>query len=183
MSTRAVHENLRMAESPIPYSERVGRSKLSVFRDGSVFLRSILWTALSYNPVRILGWIGVAGVLLAAGRRRGPGGGAAERRRPSLGPWEVASLFGALVAAVAGISVFALGSTFNYLVSLFYQTPVRQGLFGRPMFTPSLDHHFGWMGILVLLRSAWWRRSSAWGWGCRAGRSPGCGCTCWAAPC
>jgi len=67
-----------------------------------------------------------------------------------LGPWEVASLFGALVAAVGGISVFALGSTFNYLVSLFYQTPVRQGLFGRPLFTPSLDHHFGWMGAVVL---------------------------------
>jgi hypothetical protein len=149
MSTRAVHENIRMAETPIPYSERVGRSKLSVFRDGSMFLRSILWTALSYNPVRILGWIGVAGVLLAAGV-----GGALLTARLSgvttLGPWEVASLFGALVAAVGGISVFALGSTFNYLVSLFYQTPVRQGLFGRPLFTPSLDHHFGWMGAVVL---------------------------------
>lgn len=145
MSTRAVHENIRMAETPIPYSERVGRSKLSVFRDGSMFLRSILWTAMSYNPVRILGWIGVAGMLLAAGV-----GGALVTARLSgvttLGPWEVASLFGALVAAVGGISIFALGSTFNYLVSLFYQTPVRQGLFGRPLFTPSLDHHFGWMG-------------------------------------
>jgi len=149
MSTRAVHENIRMAETPIPYSERVGRSKLSVFRDGSMFLRSILWTALGYNPVRILGWIGVAGMLLAAGV-----GGALVMARLSgvttLGPWEVASLFGALVAAVGGISVFALGSTFNYLVSLFYQTPVRQGLFGRPLFTPSLDHHFGWMGAVVL---------------------------------
>lgn len=149
MSTRAVHENIRMAETPIPYSERVGRSKLSVFRDGSMFLRSILWTALGYNPVRILGWIGVAGMLLAAGV-----GGALVMARLSgvttLGPWEVASLFGALVAAVGGISVFALGSTFNYLVSLFYQTPVRQGLFGRPLFTPSLDHHFGWMGAVLL---------------------------------
>jgi len=149
MSTRAVHENIRMAETPIPYSERVGRSKLSVFRDGSMFLRSILWTALGYNPVRILGWIGVAGMLLAAGV-----GGALVMARLSgvttLGPWEVTSLFGALVAAVGGISVFALGSTFNYLVSLFYQTPVRQGLFGRPLFTPSLDHHFGWMGAVVL---------------------------------
>jgi hypothetical protein len=114
-----------------------------------MFLRSILWTAMSYNPVRILGWIGVAGVLLAAGV-----GGALVAARLSgvtvLGPWEVASLFGALVAAVVGISVFALGSTFNYLVSLFYETPVRQGLFGRPLFTPSLDHHFGWIGIVVM---------------------------------
>jgi hypothetical protein len=150
MSTRAVHENVRMAECPIPYSERVGRSKLSVFRDGSVFLRSILWTALSYNPVRILGWIGVAGVLasmavgaaLVAARLSGV---------TSLGAWEVGSLFAALVAAVGGISIFALGATFNYLVSLFYRTPVRQGLFGRPILTPSLDHYFGWIGILAVL--------------------------------
>lgn len=150
MSTRAVHENVLMAEVPIPYSERIGRSKLSVFRDGSVFLRSILWTALSYNPVRILGWIGLAGIGLAGvvtaglvvARLRGV---------TSLGPWEVASLFAALVASVTGISVFALGSTFNYLVSLFYKAPVRQGLFGRPVFTPSLDHYFGWLGMGALI--------------------------------
>ena len=50
-----------------------------------------------------------------------------------LGPWGVAALFTALVAAVAGLSVFALGVTFNYLVTLFYKRPVRQGLFGRPL--------------------------------------------------
>src|SRR6185436_13435987 len=43
---------------------------------------------------------------------------------------------------------FILGVTFNYLVSLFYQQPVRQGLFGRPIFKTPLDHHFGWMGLL-----------------------------------
>jgi len=51
---------------PIPYSERVGHSKLSVVRDGSLFLRSIIWTALSYNPVRVLGAIGLAGVAISA---------------------------------------------------------------------------------------------------------------------
>ena len=62
MSTRAIHEGIRMAEVPIPYSERLGRSKLSVVNDGSLFLRSMLWTALQYNPVRILGMLGIAGV-------------------------------------------------------------------------------------------------------------------------
>ena len=37
MSTRALHEQLKMVETPIPYSERVGRSKLSVVRDGMLF--------------------------------------------------------------------------------------------------------------------------------------------------
>jgi hypothetical protein len=53
-----------------------------------------------------------------------------------------------LDSAVAGISIFALGTTFNYLVSLFYEQPIRQGLFGKPIFTPSLDVHFGWMGLV-----------------------------------
>jgi glycosyltransferase involved in cell wall biosynthesis len=65
MSTRAIHEGIRMVEVPIPYSERLGRSKLSVVRDGRIFLESIIWTALAYNPVRIMGTIGLVGVGLA----------------------------------------------------------------------------------------------------------------------
>jgi glycosyltransferase involved in cell wall biosynthesis len=147
MSTRAIHEGIRMAEVPIPYSERVGRSKLSVFRDGSVFLQSMLWTVLTYNPVRILGVIGLGGVgvagLVALGLVAARLSGIT-----SLSPWGVAALFFALLSGVIGISVFALGATFNYLVSLFYKQPIRQGLFGRPLFNTSLDHHFGWFGII-----------------------------------
>jgi hypothetical protein len=69
----------------------------------------------------------------------------------SLGPWGVAALFWAVVSAVGGISVFALGATFNYLVSLFYQRPIHQGLFGKPIFKPSLDYYFGWLGLAALL--------------------------------
>jgi hypothetical protein len=149
MSTRAIHEGIRMAEVPIPYSERVGRSKLSVVRDGSIFLQSILWTVLTYNPVRILGLIGLGGMgiagLVAAGLVVARLNGIT-----TLGPWSVASLFAALVSGVIGISLFALGSTFNYLVSLFYKEPIRQGLFKRPLFNPPLDHHFGWVGLLGL---------------------------------
>lgn len=42
MSRRAISAGLRMAEVPITYDERVGRSKLSVPRDGVRFLWSIL---------------------------------------------------------------------------------------------------------------------------------------------
>ena len=62
MSTRALHEGVNIGEVPIPYSERVGRSKLSVIRDGRIFLQSMVWTVLSYNPVRILGMIGSLGI-------------------------------------------------------------------------------------------------------------------------
>lgn len=149
MSTRALHENIKMVEVPIPYSERVGRSKLSVVRDGSVFLQSIMWTVMTYNPVRIMGLVGLGGVVLAflvllglvIARLSGV---------TSLGTWGIAALYWALVSAVAGISIFALGATFNYLVSLFYKTPIRQGLFGKPVFDPPLESHFGWMGFVSL---------------------------------
>ena len=66
-----------------------------------------------------------------------------------LGPWGAFGVFGALVLAVAGVSIFSLGATFNYLVSLFHRRPVRQGLFGRPIFDPPLDRQFGWIGLVA----------------------------------
>ncbi|HZM24467.1 MAG TPA: glycosyltransferase family 2 protein [Anaerolineales bacterium] len=150
MSTRALHEGISIGEVPIPYSERVGRSKLSVIRDGRIFLQSMVWTVLSYNPVRILGMIGASGIGIAAlvflgiliARLQGI---------TTLGPWGVVALFLALISSVAGINIFALGVTFNYLVSLFYKKPIRQGLFGKPIFKAPLDLHFGWMGMVAVV--------------------------------
>lgn len=150
MSTRALHEDIHMVEVPIPYSERMGESKLSVVSDGSIFLQSIIWTVLTYNPVRILGMLGLVGVglafLVALGLVLARLNGIT-----TLGIWGVASLFIGLVAGVTGISIFALGATFNYLVSIFYKQPIRQGLFGRPLFKISLDRYFGWAGFVVLV--------------------------------
>jgi hypothetical protein len=150
MSTRAVHEHITMAEVPIPYSERMGRSKLSVVHDGTLFLQSMIWTALTYNPVRILGLIGAAGVVLAAliglGLVIARLSGITE-----LGAWGIAAVFTAMVSSVTGISLFALGITFNYMVTIFHKQPIRQGLFGKPVFKTPLNHHFGWMGGLALL--------------------------------
>ncbi len=147
MSTRSVHEGVRVVELPIAYSERVGRSKLRVVRDGVRFLQTVLWTALNYNPVRILGAMGLAlgalSVVLAAilvGLRIT---GVTE-----LSAWGVAAAFAAVVCALGGANLFALGATFNYLVSLFHRRPVRQGLFRKPVFRTPLDRHFWWLGLV-----------------------------------
>jgi len=149
MSTRALHEEIRMAEVAIPYSERVGRSKLSVVRDGTRYVQTITWTALNYNPVRILGGLalltlGMAGAIALAtlaARLLGV---------TTLGPLGAFALFSMLVLAVTGVSLFNLGATFNYLVALFHRRPVKQGLFGKPIFNPPLDRHFWWMGLAGL---------------------------------
>lgn len=150
MSTRAVHEGLQMAEVPIPYSERVGRSKLSVVHDGSLFLRSMLWTVLEYNPVRILGLLGLVGMAigllcvvgLAITRFSGV---------TVLTPWNVIALFGGAVSGMIGVNLFLLGIVFNYLVALFRGRPVQQGLFGKPIFRTPVDRHFSWMGLVALV--------------------------------
>jgi len=150
MSTRAIHEGIKMSEVPIPYSERVGRSKLNIIKDGMLFLNSMLWTVLTYNPARIFGFVGLAGMIIAlmiavgliASRLRGI---------TDIGPWGVAALFSALVIGVGGVSFFSFGAASNYLVSLFYRYPIRQGLLGKSFFKTPLEFHFGWFGIIISL--------------------------------
>ena len=148
MSIRALHEEIKWLEVPIPYKERVGRSKLSVVHDGMRFLETILWTALTYNPVRILGGIGLGlttvAMLIAVAIVGLRLSGVAQ-----LGPWGVAAVFVGGLCAFAGVTLFALGATSNYLVGLFHRNPIRQGLFGRPLLRVPLENHFGWMGVLV----------------------------------
>ena len=148
MSTRALHEQIKMVEVPIPYSERLGRSKLSVVKDGMRFAQSIVWTALNYNPVRPLGMIGLLALLIAGLI----GGGLIAERLAGVvqvSPLGAFALFSALVFAVAGVSILTLGMSFNYFVALFHKTPVQQGLLGRPLFNQRLDRHFGWLGLTL----------------------------------
>lgn len=148
MSTRAIHEGLQMVEVPIPYRERIGRSKLSVIRDGTLFLSSIVWTVLTYNPVQVLGLIGLTGIGLMTvilfgvvlARLQGI---------THLGPAGVAALFVALVAGITGIGVFALGIIFNYLVALISRQPPRQRFLGKTAVAAKISHHFGWIGWLM----------------------------------
>jgi hypothetical protein len=150
MSTRAVHERVTIAEVPIPYHERVGESKLSVTRDGMRFLSTMIATTLAYNPVRVFGVAGLGGIgfaaLVLAGLVTARWQGVT-----TLGPWGTLAVFAALVSAVGGVSLFAMGATFNYLVSLFYNRPIRQGLFRRPLVTRPIEQFFLPTGLAMLV--------------------------------
>jgi glycosyltransferase involved in cell wall biosynthesis len=148
MSTRALHEDVRMIEVPIKYEERDGESKLSVVKDGLRFLFSILGTAAVYNPVRLLGALSLVAVGLAA---------------LALLPWLMAVsngvqersiytnlLFLAMTLSIVAVNLFSIGTVFNYIVSLFHRRPIRQGLFGRPVFRKPLEHRFGIFGGVLL---------------------------------
>ena len=64
MTVRALLDpELNMGEVPMPYEERVGRSKLRVIQDGFRFLAAIIDTAATYRPQFFFGC--VAALLLA----------------------------------------------------------------------------------------------------------------------
>ncbi|GAB4110345.1 MAG: glycosyltransferase family 2 protein [Roseiflexaceae bacterium] len=147
MSTRALHENLKMVEMAIPYKERSGRSKLSVVKDGLRFFKSIVWTALTYNPVRIFGGLGaillVFGLVLA--------GLAAGLAIGGEGLWNFPMIFGALVLMVGGVTLYTTGTSFSYIVALFHKRPIRQGMFGPRGNGRKIEKHYWWLGILLLI--------------------------------
>jgi hypothetical protein len=150
MSTRAMHEPVHVVEVPIPYQERVGRSKLNVVRDGVRFLETMVWTAMTYNPVRILGLVGLAGIGMALAV-----GAALLFMRlngvTELGRLGTYAVFASVVCGAAGASIFALGASFNYLVSLFHRRPIRQGLFKHPIFRVPIEKLFLPSGIAATL--------------------------------
>ncbi|MCB0197218.1 MAG: glycosyltransferase family 2 protein, partial [Anaerolineae bacterium] len=159
MSTRAMHEQIKVVEVPIPYLERVGRSKLSVVEDGMRFLNSILMTALTYNPTRILGMIGTAlmglGVLSTTYRT-------ITRSKASRKDSQLVSWFAGLVLASAGASIFSIGALFNYVVSIFHKRPIRQGVFGTPIFKEPLESRFGWIGVGTIISGSLFYAVDVW---------------------
>ena len=62
-------------------------------------------------------------------------------------PWPAFRLLLILVLVVGGVNLLSVGTLFNYLVSLFHKRPIRQGLFGKPLFNIPLERHFIWMGL------------------------------------
>ena len=116
MSTRAVYEGVKMIEVPIPYKERIGASKLNPLKDGVRFLRSILWTALLYDPQRFFGTLGIA--MLAAALLLGLGPTFYYLQHRSLLEDSIYRLFAVLILSVAGVNVWAFGLTCQAILGL-----------------------------------------------------------------
>jgi glycosyltransferase involved in cell wall biosynthesis len=66
MSARAVLSGLRVIEIPMPYEERSGESKLSVWRDGVRFARAIIDGVLFFRPARLFLMAAAAALAIAA---------------------------------------------------------------------------------------------------------------------
>ncbi|HOG46437.1 MAG TPA: glycosyltransferase family 2 protein [Anaerolineae bacterium] len=71
MTVRALLSGVTIGQVVIPYYERVGRSKLSVLRDGVRFVRTIVREAHECDPGRIWAATGLAGALSLLGLTAG----------------------------------------------------------------------------------------------------------------
>lgn len=111
MTATAVFDpGLTLREVDMPYEERVGRSKLSVVKDGLRFLRCILDVCLLYRPLRLFG--PPALTLLALALVLGATIAWAKFVDPAhahLPRWYLFRMITALVAAALGLTLLMVG--------------------------------------------------------------------------
>ncbi|NOZ86171.1 MAG: glycosyltransferase family 2 protein [Deltaproteobacteria bacterium] len=150
MSTRALHEGLKIVEVPAPYEQRTGESKLSAVWDGWRFLAIILGTASRYNPLKLLGLggtillvlailLGIEPVLLFVKTGTEP-------------DWMIYRLATIEALLVLGTSMIFLGMYGNTLFSVLYgRPPHRNSMWGSLLLRPGPVKATGWIGLILVL--------------------------------
>jgi glycosyltransferase involved in cell wall biosynthesis len=124
MSARAVMQGMRILELPMPYAERVGRSKLSIVRDGLRFLRSIVDAVLVFAPTRMfnLAFLGCTVLLLILAVSP------VEHfvRNGEIEDWMIYRLMVCLLLATGGFTLLCTGVVADDLLFLTNQTGYRR---------------------------------------------------------
>ncbi len=177
MSTRAVHENLRMAEDsdPVQRARRAFEAQRLPGRVGLPALDSVDGAQL--QPGAHPGVDRCGRDAAGGGCRYGPGGGAAERLD---GPWTVGGCprsSGHSSRRWAGSASLRSDRRSTTWFRCSTKRPCDRDCSGaRCSPHPSTITSGGSESSSCW--PAWWRRSSAWGWEHPDGKSLGCGSTC-----
>ncbi len=130
MSTVTMQKGLRVVEVPTPYFSRVGQSKLRVIADGLAFLSSIVGVAISYNPLKFIGPLGVGCIAAALYLSLEPVVYYLQYRR--VEDDELYRLITISVLAVGGLHIINFGLFSNaILAQSFGEPPDRRSLLGR----------------------------------------------------
>lgn len=142
LSTRALYEGVRVLEIRIPYAERQGTSKLSTMKDGFRFLRTFILIALTYNPLKFFGLLGLVSLAMACYLGIAPVTYYALYRR--VEDWEIYRLFTILVLAIIGLQLINVGIIGNRLLGLVSGLPVEtRSILGR-LFLSRTISRVGW---------------------------------------
>lgn len=118
MTCKAVLSNgLTIAEVPMAYAERSGRSKLSVIRDGLRFLNTILELSLLYKPRKVMGSVGAGLLVLSGIYAFYP----IEYylRHARLEEWMIYRLLSIMVFVAVGLNIIAIGEMAESFLAAF----------------------------------------------------------------
>lgn len=130
MSTVTMQKGMRVLEVPTPYFARVGHSKLRVMADGLAFLSSIVGVAISYNPLKFIGPLGIACIVAALYLSAEPILYYLQYRR--VEDRELYRLITISVLAVSGLHIINFGLFSNALLAQSLgEAPDRRSLLGR----------------------------------------------------
>ncbi|MBN2381977.1 glycosyltransferase [bacterium] len=119
MTTRALHEGLKIVDVPITYHERVGASKLNAVRDGFKFLGSILRMTTHYNPLKFFGLLGFG--LIALGFLYGLGPIYHYFRFQQVPEDSIYRLLAILTFCLGGLQILAFGILANFTLGVFHK--------------------------------------------------------------
>jgi glycosyltransferase involved in cell wall biosynthesis len=139
---------LRLVEMPMPYHERLGRSKLRLIRDGLRFFRTILDTALTYRPFRLLGIAGLVALALGLGYGMLPL--TYYVRMGRLEEWMIYRLVAVTVALTVGVNLLAAGLVGQRTVELIHEDFRSPRGFRRVLDRVLLRHLLPWGALAAL---------------------------------
>ncbi|MFH1737357.1 MAG: glycosyltransferase family 2 protein [bacterium] len=135
MSCRAIFDpELKIEEVFMVYRERVGRSKLSVVKDGLRFLHIISEIALTYQPLKFFGGVGAILLLLAMAYGIGPILHYLQYQK--VPEDRIYRLLAVITFAVGGLMLTSVGLLANRVVAFihgFYKPTGQSFLAGRFM--------------------------------------------------
>jgi hypothetical protein len=129
MSARALMDDQRVVEVPMPYADRVGTSKLRVMRDGVRFLFAIRDAALLYQPAKVFLWTAI--LFVVAGLAWGVYPAGFYWRNQRLEEWMIYRLLLCGLLLTAAFSLLSAGVLADQVLSLVYRRRKKAFLFSR----------------------------------------------------
>jgi hypothetical protein len=148
MSCRAALDpRLTLAEVPMTYAEREGRSKLGVVRDGWRFLKVILQIAVQYRPLLLFGLVGIVQLLLAGVYAIAPASTWLEAG--TLPEDRIYRVLTILVLSVGGFGFVYAGALLDEAQRIVH--PPRQRSFASRAMRALLFRHPFWLAAALML--------------------------------
>lgn len=150
MTTKALHEGMQIVEIAVPYAERGGKSKLSVFKDGYRFLKIIMDTVLMYNPFKVFALIGLLSIFVASLLAADPIYELMSPRDFVFSDYIYRSI-GALYFFIAGVQIILFGVLARFIVSNFFKRYEVGRFIHWVNARFHVYHNIGWYGFLPFL--------------------------------